>query len=383
MSSVELPNAIDVSPTQSPDAADSSQLRQRFFRHNAEDSLPVAFTHERIYILPTRRGWLFLLSLLVMLVTSMNYALGLGYALSFLLCGLFSSALLATYRNLAGTLFKNVYTGSTTVGEDVTFSLTIVNPSKQPTRMLRIKNSTGQETLVETITGGQSVDAKLKVPALKRGWMSSGRLTFTSEYPLGLWYSWGYAHVPCHTLVFPSVEKDAPPIPAGNTKHTADDIGESIGRELASSSGDPSAIREYRPGDNIVAIDWKASARGQGLHTREFSEQEEPDKVWLTWDQTSDLTDVELRLSRLTAWVHRCSESGREWNLELPGSATNQGNALNPESHKSGSSAGTDRPGKRGDQLQQSLEMLAMFGVTAPAPVNQRHADKKAGKRSA
>jgi len=137
VSAADLPTAVDLPQAQSRDTPDSSQLRQRFFRHNADDSLPVAFTHERIYILPTRRGWLFLLSLLVMLVTSMNYALGLGYALSFLLCGLFSSALLATYRNLAGTLFENVHAGSATAGEDVTFSITIANPSKQPTRMLR------------------------------------------------------------------------------------------------------------------------------------------------------------------------------------------------------------------------------------------------------
>jgi len=217
----------------------------------------------------------------------------------------------------------------------------------------------------------------LKVPALQRGWMSSGRLTFTSEYPLGLWYSWGYAHVPCYTLVFPRAETDAPPLPEGNSKDTTDNMGETSGCEIASSSGNPSAIREYRPGDNIVAIDWKASARGQGLHTREFSEQGEPDKVRLTWDQTSELTDVESRLSRLAAWVHHCSKSGREWNLELPGHANNQDNALSSD----GNAAGMSRPDRQNDQLWQSLEMLAMFGLTAPA--NQKDADKKEGGQSA
>jgi len=351
----ELTAGDDVTPMQDLPAEESSQLKQRFFRHKAEDSLPLAFTHERIYILPTRRGWLFLLSLLVMLVTSMNYALGLGYALSFLLCGLFSSALLATYRNLAGTRFEDAHASSATVGEEVVFSLTVKNSSKQTRRMLRIKNSTGQEALAVAIAGGQSIDTALKVPAVKRGWMDCGRLTFTSDYPLGLWYSWGYAHVPCHVLVYPAAEVDAPPLPQG--KQSAVDLSDPAGRELASSSGDPSAIREYRPGDNIGAIDWKASARGQGLHTREFSEQEEPDNIRLTWDQTSDLTDPESRLSRLTAWVYVCAENGHDWSLELPGDTKQQNNTPNKADYSTSSQS----------ELQQSLEQLAMYGLPLPA----------------
>ena len=378
MPSAQLSAAAEVSPTTEQPATDASQLRQRFFRHKAEDSLPLTFSHERIYILPTRRGWLFLLSLLVMLVTSMNYALGLGYALSFLLCGLFSSALLATYRNLAGTRFEDVHTSSATVGEEVEFSLTIKNPSKQTLRMLRIKNSTGQDTLIETIAGGQTSNASLKVPALKRGWMGSGRLTFTSEYPLGLWYSWGYAHVPCHALVYPSAEVDAPalpPVPKG--KQSATDLSAPSGPELASSSGDPSAIREYRPGDNIVAIDWKASARGQGLHTREFSEQDEPDNIQLTWDQTSELSDVESRLSRLTAWVQICAENGHDWSLELPGDSNNQSDSTDLKN---------DNATSQGAQLQKSLERLAVYGLAAPGNpsiATQHKGDKQPGDRSA
>ena len=40
-----------------------------------------------IYILPTRGGWAFGLTLLVMLVASINYPLNLGYVLTFLLAG--------------------------------------------------------------------------------------------------------------------------------------------------------------------------------------------------------------------------------------------------------------------------------------------------------
>ena len=58
--------------------------------------------HSRIYILPTRRGFALIATLVIMLLTSMNYALSLGYALTFLAAGMVAAALLATFRNLAG-----------------------------------------------------------------------------------------------------------------------------------------------------------------------------------------------------------------------------------------------------------------------------------------
>ncbi len=58
--------------------------------------------HSRIYLLPTRRGWAVIGTLLLMLLASLNYALALGVAVTFLLAGLVAAAQLHTFRNLAG-----------------------------------------------------------------------------------------------------------------------------------------------------------------------------------------------------------------------------------------------------------------------------------------
>ena len=44
-------------------------------------------TQRNIYILPTRPGWMLAITLLVMLVGSINYQLNLGYMLTFLIAG--------------------------------------------------------------------------------------------------------------------------------------------------------------------------------------------------------------------------------------------------------------------------------------------------------
>src|SRR3954465_10580211 len=61
----------------------------------------VVLVHRRVYILPARLGWLFGLTLLILLIGAINYALALGFALTFLLAGLGLVGMVHTARNLA------------------------------------------------------------------------------------------------------------------------------------------------------------------------------------------------------------------------------------------------------------------------------------------
>src|SRR5260370_12313569 len=61
----------------------------------------VVLVHRRVYIVPTQLGWLFVLTLAILLVGSINYALSLGFALTFLLAGMGLAGMVHTARNLA------------------------------------------------------------------------------------------------------------------------------------------------------------------------------------------------------------------------------------------------------------------------------------------
>src|SRR5258708_6836593 len=63
----------------------------------------VVLVHRRVYIVPTQLGYLFALTLLILLVGSINYALSLGFALTFLLAGMALAGMVHTARNLAPT----------------------------------------------------------------------------------------------------------------------------------------------------------------------------------------------------------------------------------------------------------------------------------------
>lgn len=72
------------------------------FRIGAPETAPIRLTQRRIYVLPTRAGLGFAAALAVMLVTSINYNLSLGYGLVFLLGGAATASIVHAFRNLLG-----------------------------------------------------------------------------------------------------------------------------------------------------------------------------------------------------------------------------------------------------------------------------------------
>ena len=59
-------------------------------------------THRNVYILPTKAGLLFGLTVATLLVASINYQLNLGYALTFLLAGSAIVSMHWTHKTLRG-----------------------------------------------------------------------------------------------------------------------------------------------------------------------------------------------------------------------------------------------------------------------------------------
>jgi len=83
-------SALETATSESPRVTQAgTRVKQRLFRTKPHDSLPLTLQHERIYILPSARGMAFIGVIAIMLLASINYGLNLGYALCFILIGLF------------------------------------------------------------------------------------------------------------------------------------------------------------------------------------------------------------------------------------------------------------------------------------------------------
>ncbi len=314
----------------------AAKVWQRVFRTRPEDTLPHVVTHQRVYILPTKRGLAFALTLLLMLVASVNYSLSLGYALCFILTGLFAATLLHTYRNIAGVEVDEIVATNAFSGDNVTFLVSLVNRLSESRHGICVSERNGVK-LFTGIAPKDSTQAMLIMPVSQRGRISLGRITIYSDWPLGLWKCWSYLHVPASGLVYPKPEAAPPPLPANPD-------GEGEQNAVSSHEGEVSGVRNYRPGDSLGSIAWKSAAKGAGLQVRTFDAGMPPPKLTLTLNSTG-LHEPEEQLSRLCAWVVQANATQTEYSLDLPG-----------ESFKT----------NRADPQQQTaLEILALYGKEA------------------
>jgi len=291
-------------------------IRQRVFRTRPEDTLPMGIAHQRIYILPTGRGLAFLFSLLLMLIASINYALSLGYALCFLLTGLFAACLLHTYKNLAGLELTSIDSQPVFVGDNSRVVVSLANNGKADRFGISL-NTAKAGTTVDCAVGDLE-SAILECPAVERGHVPVGRITLQSNYPLGLWRTWSYVHTEHVTLTYPKPEPNAPPLPIASIANQKGDV------RRQSQQGELADLKQYQPGDSINTIAWKTAARGQGLFVRRFDHDSQAQTTHLSL-QTTGATTLEQRLSRITAWVLAAERKGSAYSVELPGFKLAQG----------------------------------------------------------
>ena len=141
-----------------------------------------------------------------------------------------------------------------------------------------------------------------------------GRVTLSSDFPLGLWRGWAYVHFPLAGVVYAAPEAGAPPLPAGLSGH--DSQVQSRGEDA-----DLAGLREYTPGDPLQRVAWKAVARGAGWYTKQFEGGGGGGPALLAWRSLPRTQDTEAKVARLTAWVLASERSARPFALTAPGIA--------------------------------------------------------------
>ena len=289
-----------------------ARQRQRIFRHAPQDADAVVLRHSRIYILPTRRGLAVIGTLMVMLLASLNYGLSLGFVVTFLLSGLVAASLLHTFRNLAGIEVKPLSAGESFAGGRLAFALAI-DGGIAAREAITLAAGDGASVCVD-VAAGTVMPLSVERVAAHRGRLALGRLTLSSDFPLGLWRGWAYVHFPLAGVVFPAPEMGAPPLPAGAAGADTYSTGRSDDADLA-------GLREFRHGDPLSRIAWKAVARGQGWYSKQFEGSGGGGPVALDWAAMPAGLDTEARLSRLAAWVLAAEHAARAFTLSIPGAA--------------------------------------------------------------
>jgi len=291
---------------------------QRLFRHAPADHDPVTLRHRRIYILPTKRGLALLATLGVTLLTSLNYSLALGFVVTFVLAGLVAVALVHTFRNLAGIELRPLAAGETFAGGVMPFALALAGGATP--RYSVALSARGCKAVVVDVVPDSALPVALELLTPRRGRIVLGRITLSSEYPMGLWHGWAYVHFPLAGIAFPTPEIAPPSLPGGVDGQDDHSIARGDNADLA-------GLRSYQPGDSQQRVAWKAVARGAGWHTKQFEGGGGGGAVSLNWDELPATLDSKARIARLAAWVLAAERAARPFALTAPGIAlaTGQG----------------------------------------------------------
>ncbi len=291
------------------------RLRQRFYawalRGQPPEPVPILFTQRRVYVLPTRAGLLFGLTLVVMLVGAINYTLSLGHALVFLLAGLGIATILATFRNLVHLRFAPGRCEPVFAGAAARFGIVLTNLRATPRFNLRLWVVEDQAVHAD-IPAADFTEVYVPVATTARGWLELPRVTVETRWPLGLVRTWGYIQPGQRCLVYPAPAIESQPLPSG--------AGNSQGRlHRARGSEDFAGLRRHQVGDAPHHVAWKSAARqpDADLLTKQFADSS-GETLWLDWAHLPPGMDDESRLSLLARWVLDAQSAGLTWGLRLP-----------------------------------------------------------------
>ncbi len=271
-----------------------------------------ALTQSSIYILPTRAGWAFAVTLLVMLLAAINYQLNLGYVLTFLLCGAGLAGMQQTHGNLRGLTLRVRSPQPVFAGEPAAMDIVLDNPGRERSGIGLGVYRAGHKGMawVDAPAHGSGT-ARLSFVPPRRGRQLLPTIMVETNFPLGLFRAWTVWRPAAEVLVYPSPEQPAQPLPGlqpapGGQRATR-----------AGGGGEFEGVRAYRRGDTMRQVAWKKVARNNELVSRDASANASQ-QLWLQLP-VGQGADIEAQLSRMAAWVVAADRQGLNFGLRMPG----------------------------------------------------------------
>ncbi|WP_228141684.1 DUF58 domain-containing protein [Marinobacter sp. X15-166B] len=290
---------------------------------------------KNIFIVPTGAGVMFMLLLLLMLLTAINYQNSLIYLLTFVLGAVFVAAMYQTHRNLSGVAFTLVNCGEGFAGDTIAFTF---RADAGRTDAIGMRLSHGKAVLAQQhLLAGESCDMTLMAPASRRGYLALDRVRVETRFPFGLLKAWSWLRPVSAATVYPR------PVPAPDVSGGG---GEPDNCEdaLPDSGQDHAELRPWREGDLSQRVQWKRYARSGDMVIADWM-AEGGSPHWLDFAAFTG-ADTELRLSYLADLVIQRSGQHPPFGLRLPGL--------------------TIDPDQSGEHTRRCLAALATYGLESP-----------------
>ena len=271
-----------------------------------------------VYIVPTTGGLVFAMTLLLMLLASINYQLNLGYVLTFLLAGSGLVSMHLTHGNLRGLTLHLRPIAPVFAGDPALLDIVITNPGAERHGVaLRFHDREAHGSSFawcDVPALGQTTACVTIVPP-RRGWHGVPTIVAETGFPFGLFRAWTLWRPAAQVLAYPRPEQPAPPLPASVAVS-----GEEVAARRSQGS-EFEGVRAWRRGDSMRDVLWKKVARSGEMVSRDNAGAggRELSLEWHEARVAGRGGDAEPRLARLAAWVLAAHGQGLTYRLALPG----------------------------------------------------------------
>ncbi|WP_455210480.1 hypothetical protein [Kaarinaea lacus] len=271
----------------------------------------------------TRPGTMYLVVILILLLTAINYSNH-----NILVVALFLLSLLVVSLVMAVRVFRGVELSLGEIkqvfaGQEVHVPVNFKRRSAGDAIALQIIVwlDNGDSLLSSlNLPGSESGIEQFSLSPRKRGRYNLIKVQISSSFPFGLFRVRRSFDVAQSFWVYVAPADDA------TTTTTKSGVRKT---KRGKERGDSVFLRQYRLGDPVRRIHKKSLAMGQNILVKDI-EVKAPDSQWLLWESLPDLA-IEKRLQILTRQVLNADQQGRNYGLALPKGKVNPARG---EAHK-------------------------------------------------
>jgi uncharacterized protein (DUF58 family) len=307
----------------------------RWLSSKAARNNQFTLSQKNIYIFPSKMGFVFVLLIVLMLLTAINYQNSLIYLFTFFLGALFFVSIMLCFLNLNGLIVSSYQILACYEGELCPYSIELINTGKSS---IGLRIGVDKRVLIEISTYKDEKSLhNMLLPPKKRGLHVLDRLRIESTFPFGFIIAWTWLKLDSKVLVFPK------PVEGVRSSSGGEGASNNNSRFIAE---DLTELKSYQHGDSALRIVWKQLAAKDQLIIRSH-EQGAKDSTWLTWELYG-VTNSEKKLQHLCFDVLDLHRKQQVYGLDIPGALIAPSSG---EKHK-----------------HECLKALAMFGLSAAEP---------------
>lgn len=268
----------------------------------------------RIYILPTGFGTVFISGALIMILVGASYQNNLVNMLAFFMMSLIFIAMVQTHNNLKDVTLEQTVADGGFAGEEFLVTTILANDSNDPRFNLETKLNKKTPKVsyenVQPLLSKSFIKLRTTYEAPKRGRYEYQDVQVSTVFPLGLFRAWIRLEAKTTVWIYPE--------PKGNSALPRGVSAEDVqGVSVVKGGEDFHGHRRYQEGDLYTHIDWKARAKGRPLLIKEFNDGA-PSPALLDWFALDGLSPEE-RLSQLCKWTNEALLKRDPFGLKLPG----------------------------------------------------------------